>query len=249
VVVFVFYVSLKTKQDDCIMIVKYAKEILEMISLYTRCYIKKQAKKRNIDVPKDYLETLDGYCKIVESYGSTLKFGRGRGLRPHKINANAGFFKRSYILATPEWAARLVLNGSSDTQNAFLITLGHELTHKDGDFSDLKYDKSTKRFIAHTNEVHADFGAAQKVANSSRNILLKSIEYKSNYVKTHKDWLSWDSVNKSDSTHPCWLKRKEYVENYDFDENLIRKIATDTNCSNQEVITKVIKHFVSIILQ
>lgn len=39
-----------------------------------------------------------------------------------------------YILCSTRWALRLVFHQDEKTFNAFRITIGHELTHKEGDF-------------------------------------------------------------------------------------------------------------------
>lgn len=155
---------------------------------------------------------------------------------------NAKAVPPNYILVSPEWATKLLLYNNEATQNAFLITLGHEITHNEGDFPDINYQKNDKRFINWVNEVHADFGGAEKMGSSNRNKLIASIVYKRSFKKKKK----W---NKDYSTHPSWNKREEYVTNYNFDEILIKKIATEAGCMNQTLIDKVIDYYKPIILE
>ena len=91
-------------------------------------------------------------------------------------------------------------------------------------------------FIAYVNELYADFGAAEKMANSSRQKLLDAMEYKK--ARKNKDEGTCD--------HPSWAQRIYYAEHYDFGEELIRQIAKDTGCNNQKIIDKVCKHYQEI---
>lgn len=95
-----------------------------------------------------------------------------------------------------------------------------------------------RKFINWVNEVHADFGAAKEMVNGSRDLLIKSTEYK----------LALKPYNKDSYSHPSWTRRLEYATNYNFDELLIRKIANDTSFENELLLKKVLKHFSPIIL-
>ena len=106
------------------------------------------------------------------------------------------------------------------------------------DFFSFRYILSYK-FISWVNEVHADFGAAEKMADSSRNKLILSMKYKLSLKQTDND----------SPTHPSWEKRLDYVSNYDFDETLIRKIAEDTGCQNEILINKIISYYKPIMLK
>lgn len=88
------------------------------------------------------------------------------------------------------------------------------------------------------NRSSSDFAAAEKMVNSSRQKLLASIQYK-----------IIAKPNNTDSfTHPSWIHRKEYVENYDFEDNLIHRIANDAKCVNDELIRKVKDYYRTIVL-
>ena len=68
--------------------------------------------------------------------------------------------KNSTIVATPEWAFQLVVD--TEASAVFMITLGHELTHKEKEISCFRHLFGL-RFCTWINEVHADFGATQKM--------------------------------------------------------------------------------------
>lgn len=139
-------------------------------------------------------------------------------------------------MATPEWATQLVLYNSVETHNAFLITIGHELTHKDCDIFFLKHGLRNIRFVAWVNEVHADFGATQKMANNNRQELVNSMKYKKSYKEEDKD----------KTNHPSWERRIYYAEHFDFGKELIQQIAKDAGCKNQKIINRVCQHFQEI---
>lgn len=209
-----------------------------MVCKSTKKYIENKAGKDKIVIPDNYENILNQYCIAVANFGYTLEFREGRNLTKSKLNANAGLFKNSSIVVTPEWAAQLVLYNTEEVHNAFKMTIGHELTHKDKDICVLRYGIRYIKFIAYINEVHADFGAAQKMANSNRDTLLKSLRYKKSFTDVEKD----------DPTHPTWEKRISYVENFDFNKDLIQQIAKDVGCTNKNLIDKVCNHYQEITL-
>ena len=121
--------------------------------------------------------------------------------------------------------------------------MGHELTHQEGrDLHVFKYFMRYMKFFAHVNEVHADFGATQKMCNSSRESLLRSHRYKMEYNRQ----INSPYITKSSNDHPSWEKRLFYTENFDFNRDLILQIAKDTGCKNQAVIDEVCDHFEEI---
>ena len=137
-----------------------------------------------------------------------------------------------YIIASPEWAARLFLFDSEATRNAFTITIGHEITHLDGDFPNTKLTRNDKKFVNWVNEVHADFCAAEKMVEYNIQKIIYYIKYKRSFKKKRK----W---NKNYSTHPSWNNRERYARNYDFNDILIEQIKVDTKCKNSELVQKV----------
>ena len=169
---------------------------------------------------------------------------------------NAKAVPPNYILVSPEWATKLLLYNDEATQNAFLITLGHEITHNEGDFPDINYRKGDKRFINWVNEVHADFGAAEKMVNSDRQKLKDSMQYKmdakkkprckflNNFIKKVLNLLHSDEY-----THPTWETRLEYAKTGAFNKALIEAIAKQTGCTNNKLINDISKFYGDIVLK
>lgn len=161
-----------------------------------------------------------------------------------------------YIIASPEWAARLFLFDSEATRNAFTITIGHEITHIDGDFPNTKLTRNDKKFVNWVNEVHADFGAAEKMVEYNRQKLIGSMQYKMDAKKEPRCKLLnkftkkvLNLLHSDEYTHPSWETRLEYATNYDFDENLIKRIATETDCTNDVLIKKICAYYKPIVLK
>ena len=123
---------------------------------------------------------------------------------------------------------------------AFKITLDHELTHKEDPF--LPYFLNVK-FCAWVNELHADFGSVKKMFDGERCALLYAIDYKMTYRK-NKGKKDVDRYS-----HPSWARRKNYIQNYNFDDELIHKIAHDVKCKNQKLIDYVCGCYERIVLR
>lgn len=185
---------------------------------------------------KIFADYFNQYAEIVNNYEYKVKIAIGKmgRLEADRLEANAGFFKKSAITVTPEWVYQLVTN-SDKARIALLGTLGHEMSHKMGNI------KGIRKFELWTNEVHCDFKGASLTLNSERRLLLESMHNK--IQLGHKD------IDNKNCTHPSWRQRIEYVSQYNYNEELIRKIAEDTKCSNEKRIQKVIKQFDPIILK
>lgn len=211
-----------------------------MISLLVYKRIKDRSKSDKINIPENYKNILQKYKNIKEKNDCFIFFSWASDTGSEILNASGTIPK--LMIFNAEWASNVVLNDNIDTMNAFKITIGHELTHKDGDFCKLIYFGPDKNFISWINEVHADFGAAQKIFNSDRTTLIKSCQYKYDYKIKH---------NKKDIdtiSHPSWTRRKHYVEHFDFDNELIQQIAKDVNCTNQKLIKDISEFYDEIIL-
>lgn len=200
-------------------------------------YIFQTAKQQSIDVPEDYWDILNNYCKIVEQWGYRLVFKSKQGTNPDGLHADTTFHK---ITVTPAWAAQLVLHDTVDTRTAFMMTLGHETAHdeKTG-FPLWAYVVFLPYlgFLRHVKETYCDFRAAQKVCNSDRDRFVKSIDYKIDFKKEIGE------KNINDFTHPSWQKRRAYAEHFDFGESLIKQIAKDNKCSGKRIETTVINFY------
>lgn len=150
---------------------------------------------------------------------------------PLTLGANSQFKNKIYISA--EWAALLLTNNSVEIKNAFKITIGHELTHKDPTFTTSKYRGKKLKFINWVNEVYCDFGAASKMVNKDKNNLEKAIKFK---IKNKPN-------NKETKTHPSWKQRLIYAQTGKFDEHLIRQIYEDSGCKNDTLLNEVIDFY------
>lgn len=72
--------------------------------------------------------------------------------------------------------------------------------------------------------------------NSNRMALLQAIRYKQDLV-AGKD---------GDYAHPSWGRRYNYAANYNFNEELVCKIAEDVGCKNEKLIQQIVSHYETI---
>lgn len=144
------------------------------------------------------------------------------------------------IIVNSEWVAHLVLFQNEETLNAFNGTIGHELAHKDDDYVFWEFGTKDKKFVNWINEVHADFSGTVKSFAAKRENEIRAISYKKGY-KGKKD--------RDTFGHPSWNRRLVYISEFNFNEKLIRQIATDVNCKNEKLINNVINHYSDITLR
>lgn len=206
------------------------------MDIFIKYHIIRRAKELKIKIPENYIAIINNIENVYTKNNIKIRFSILKDGNAKFINATSTIKK--YIIFNAEWAARLVLFDDEETKNAFQITLGHELAHKDGDYFNLLFFGKNKRFVNYVNEVHADFGAAEKMANFDRKKLIASMNYK----------LSLKANDKNTSDHPSWNTRKYYVENYNFNKKLIERIAKDVECNNKDLIEKVYKYYNSNIV-
>ena len=205
------------------------------MKFFLKNYLLQRSKELNIPMPNDWKEKLYKFLEVEKQINMHFIF-TDYGYTPRTLNAGSMIPKT--INFTKEWAVQIVFFDNEKTQNAFLITVGHELTHKEKELCTLRIRGTDRKFVWYLNEVHADFGATQKMINSSRKALISSIEYKKALKKS----------DEGDAKHPSWSRRKNYVEKFNFDINLIRQIANDVNCKNNQLINKAINFYDTIIL-
>lgn len=206
-----------------------------IVSLKSKIYLFRVTYKRQRNILLEYED-------ICKKYGYKLKCSYG-GIRPIKkknLNANAGLFNFQSIVITPEWIYQLIFNEDTElVRNALLGTIGHEISHKLGNI------KGIKKFELWVNEVHCDFKSATITLNNDREKLIQGIRFKTEFkAKTNPNILT-----KQSGDHPSWEQRLDYISNYNYDEKLIRRIAKDTKCSDENRIQKVINQFEPIILE
>lgn len=105
----------------------------------TEKYIYKKINKNQLPNSDILLKNLSNsdilfkkYYDFVKQYNYKLIFYSKSSWNKETLNANALFGKLP-IIASPEWAYQLIVNYSDELDNAFMHTLGHELTHKEND--------------------------------------------------------------------------------------------------------------------
>lgn len=203
-----------------------------MTGFATRHYIHKKAKENNKEIPKNYLDILYNIEKRELPDGIKLKFSwfLGCGNFPNGRATNG-----KKIKINPEYATRFILCHDDKLENSFNQTIGHELTHMER--YQEKYKQLTPyrlpikkmKFTSWVNEVHADFGGAQKMSDSNRQTLLEVMKYKAEVNPNSENCLS----------HPSWQQRMDYVKKFDFTSELIEQIAKDVGYKNQKFINKI----------
>ena len=114
--------------------------------------------------------------KICFSYCKTFPF---EGLE-------AKYTQRKIICSTG-WAVKLVINNDEDTHNAFLVTLGHEISHRLEYKSKLLLNPRDRKFVNWVNEVHCDFSGAELMVQANRERFVDSIRYKYSLKPNNKD--------------------------------------------------------------
>lgn len=208
-----------------------------MLSSLLKRKLFKVAKENNQKVPINYPQILEKAQSVNHLSDDKIVFSWFCDSGGLSLSASATL--KHYIVCNTGWALRLIFYNDESTWNAFRITIGHELTHKDGDYFSFRIRKRDRKFISRVGEVHADFGAAEKMAACSRQKLLDSTRYKKALKK--KD--------KGDFAHPSWERREYYVTNFNFDEKLIRQIARDVGCLNERLIEKITQFYKPIVLK
>lgn len=205
---------------------------------------KSKRKKLIVNIPDNYWAILDQYATIVSDHDYILEFSTRSGMSRRGLNAYAGASsgKQSIIAATPEWAVQLIACNNIETDNAFRITLGHELTHKDPEVW-LKGRLLDCKLLLHLRELHADFGAAKKMASCNRNVLIHACEYKKRFKE-----MVCRKKDRDGLFHPSWTRRIEYATHYDFDDRLIKKVAADLrysedNPNHKKLIEQIIEEY------
>lgn len=157
--------------------------------------------------------------------------------------------RSNVIVANPAWASKLILFYNPEMENVFLITSGHEITHTEKEFSYRHLKTENRKFVKWVNEVHADFGGAKIMADSSRERLLSCIDYKIRLKSLGKqDWIKRVIHQLIGSTHPSWKQRRAYAETGAFNRKLIDTIATDTGCTNIGLIEDIANFYKDIVL-
>ena len=198
------------------------------MDILVRKYVEKKANKwgfsDDIDISKEIIKVENTYSDKIFK----VRFNSFRFLGYYGLDAFVG---KQKIIFSPEWAARVVLK-RNESQIPFLYTLGHEMAHTERDICPLKHPKYCK-FIAWTNEVHADLESGKIFLNRDKKKLLSAMLYICN--SNGKDI---ETI-----THPSWKRRLQYVENFSsFNKKLVLQIAKDTNTLNNDIVQMVLEN-------
>ena len=188
-------------------------------------------------MPSNYVDILLKYQQVEKPSTDKIIFSRFASNSEY-ISASAAI--RNRIIFNAEWAARIVLFDNGETMNAFKATVGHELTHKEPELSAMDKSYRAHIFKMRVNEVHADFGAIPKMLNNSRDLAIKACKYKKSLKKS-------DASNKF-SDHPSWEQRLSYISDFNFNSELIYRIAKDMDFYNFAVINQAINFYEDIFL-
>lgn len=196
-------------------------------------HLEKRSREWNIDLPFDPKVAIRNIEKEYKERGINIGFSAKRFDNSEKLNANAGLFHSSKIVLSPEWAAYLLMRNDEDVTNAFLATLGHELSHNEK-YIPPYFHLFSLKFVSWVNEVYADFSSENKFLHGDRKLLINTMEFKRSKKREDKD----------DRLHPSWKRRIHYAESFEtFDEKLIRQIAKDAGCKSENLIQKVIDYY------
>ncbi|MBE7728069.1 MAG: hypothetical protein E7244_27880 [Enterocloster citroniae] len=212
-----------------------------MVSPLIKMYVAIRSLK---ETQKQLDEIFDFYNKSIDMDRNVIKFSF---LAFYPTILGAGSLIKNRIYVSAEWAATLIFNRDDATLNAFNLTIGHELSHKDGDFAVWYWERESKQFIRKKDrkfvnwvtEVHHDFFAAEKMVDSNKEKLLASMDYK---IKLKPN-------NEDRNTHPSWKQRKEYAKTGAFNKALIEEIAKQTGCTNDKLINEISKFYGDIVLK
>ena len=208
------------------------------VSPLVKLYIKKNAKLKNVTLPDDYVRILQDVTNCYKELNCKIAFLWLWNFWGRIPNASATI--PGIIMINSEWAFQLVVNGGNEVvRDSFYMTVWHEMAHQKGDYFFLELFSNSSRFVNWVNEVHADYYAIEKSFDGSLKRGIPAMDHKLQ-MKNNKD--------KDSYTHPSRKRRKEFVEKYDFGEELIREIARITNCCDSSLIEKVSSFFEPISL-
>lgn len=206
-----------------------------------RMLLRKRSKQWNIAIPDDWQNQ---WNMLKNKYNVCYNATDGNKF------LSAGVSIGNTIGLNREWIVQLILKKDPNIHKTFLVTLGHERTHIKEDWKPkckspiwLIRKLMNRRFINWLNEVHADMGSSVEFPELTRKDIIHACWYKVS-VKFDNNLR-----DKEDISHPSWARRIYYVQKYNFDEQLIRKIAADTGCEYAPLIDRAIDEISEIHLK
>ena len=185
-----------------------------------------------------------------------------RNLR--KLNANTALPGTGLIVFTPGWAAVLFRclrsrgcrqkcdlpedadvsrnmkripghdEGTDRLLDFFVFTLGHEMTHKEGQYRPLFAVGRKRKFAGWVREVHADLGSLRKTGFTPER------------VESCIRGRAREGPDLSRGLHPSWEYRIAMMKRKNFDAALIDQIARDLGMNDRRFCRKVNKHYSSL---
>lgn len=202
-----------------------------MISPFVKAYVYIEAWKHR--------KRIDRISDILIRERSLFDYWQGKiryfwlwSVGVHVPNASATI--PGLILINAEWASRIVLDQDNPhMHDAFALTICHEITHQEKDFYYFNFFSADGKFVNWVDEVHADFGGVKKGLDGDRLRAFQAMKYKLSCKKKDRDTRS----------HPSWNRRIGYIVDYDFNDELIDKIAYECGCNNNKLIMAVKKFF------
>lgn len=212
-----------------------------------KIYVLIMALQYHIKRYEDVNTILDKYENIIKAQCYELRFSFFYDfITTHESMC---LTRSNVIVANPAWASKLILFNNSEIEDVFLITSGHEMTHIEKEFSYRHLKAENRKFVKWVNEVHADFGGAKIMADSSKERLLSCIDYKIRLKSLGKQyWIKRLIRQLIGSTHPSWQQRRIYAETGVFDKALIETIAINTGCIDKDLVNDVVNYYQEIVL-
>ena len=113
----------------------------------------------------------------------------------------------------------------------FIFTLGHEMTHKEGEYRSLFAAGRRRRFTGWVREVHADLGSLKKTGMTP--------ETAENCIRSRVK----KGLNVSHGLHPSWEYRIAMMKMKSFDGALIDQIAADLGMHDRRFCRRVKKFY------
>lgn len=162
------------------------------------------------------------------------------------FNASCAYKLPLYSIDT-KWIQQIIQHPTK-YHDAFYMTLGHELSHYKHDLNSHKnFFENTrnknKKFESWVDEVHADFGGIATALSSNRLRGINAMEIKHALLR---EKFNTKNQKQTYNSHPPMEKRIEFIKKYNFNETLIRKIAEETMCNDENRIMALVHNYEEI---
>lgn len=209
-----------------------------MLSPFVKLYVYNALRRKKIK--ELYNENLlNREIALFSSWPGKIRYAWFWSAGTHVPNASATI--PGIILVNAEWAVKIILeNDNPIMHDAFSMTINHEITHHENDYSFFDLFTPDGQFVNWINEVHADYGGILKAFDGLSEQALSAMQYKLACKKR---------PDKDTRSHPSWKRRMDYIVKYDFNEKLIEQIAIDCGCTNEKLINAIRIHFEDIVLR